>query len=63
MIQYYMLSCTGARRKALQKQYANARKDVENFLLQSKDLEKSNFHLIQTNETLKSQMELQVDIP
>ena len=58
-----MLSCTaGTRRKTLQKQYANARKDVEDFLLQSKDLEKANFRLIQSNETLKSQMELQVHI-
>ena len=44
----------------MQKQYASVRKDVENLLQQSKDLEKSNFRLIQTNETLKAQMELQV---
>ena len=39
-----VLSCTGTRRKTLQKQYtyANAHKDVENFLLQSKDFK---FHL------------------
>ena len=59
-----MLSCyAGTRRKTLQKQYTNVRKDVENLLLQSKDLEKSNFRLIQSNETLKAQMELQVHIP
>lgn len=52
--------CIGERRKGLQKQYTNARKAVESLLLQAKDLEKSNFRLIQTNETLKSQMELQV---
>ena len=58
-----MLSCyAGTRRKTLQKQYTNVRKDVENLLLQSKDLEKSNFRLIQSNETLKAQMELQVHI-
>ena len=44
----------------MQKQYAGVRKDVESLLQQSKDLEKSNFRLIQTNETLKAQMELQV---
>ena len=59
-----MLSCyAGTRRKTLQKQYTNVRKDVEILLLQSKDLEKSNFRLIQSNETLKAQMELQVHIP
>ena len=58
-----MLSCyAGTRRKTLQKQYTNVRKDVENLLLQSKDLEKSNFRLIQSNEILKAQMELQVHI-
>lgn len=57
-----MLWCTGDRRKGLQKQYANVRKHVENLLVQSKDLEKSNFRLIQSNETLKAQMELQVHI-
>ena len=50
----------GERRKGLQKHYTAVRKDVENLLQQSKDLEKSNFRLIQTNETLKAQMELQV---
>ena len=59
-----MLSCyAGTRRKTLQKQYTNVRKDVEILLLQSKDMEKSNFRLIQSNETLKAQMELQVHIP
>ena len=52
--------CVGERRKELQKHYSDARKDVENLLLQSKDLEKSNFGLIQSNETLKAQMELEV---
>ena len=50
----------GERRKGLQKHYTTVRKDVENLLQQLKDLEKSNFRLIQTNETLKAQMELQV---
>ncbi|XP_065890306.1 uncharacterized protein [Dysidea avara] len=53
------LSTQSERQQALHDQYSSHNKDVEELLQQLKNLEKSNYYLSQTNETLKSQMGIQ----
>lgn len=56
----WCIVCVDERHKELKKQYADIRNGVEELLQRSKELEKSNYRLIQTNETMKAHMELEV---
>jgi len=65
LVEYYSVhvkfsTCLGERQQVLHGQYSSHNKDVEELLQQLKNLEKSNYYLSQTNETLKSQMGIQV---
>ena len=56
-----MTDWPGDRQQTLHEQYSFHNGDVEDLLQQMKNLQKSNYFLSQSNETLKSQMGIQVN--